>query len=702
MSDNAKYKHLFIAYASKDQAAHNTLLSHLNVLKKEIPITLWSEADLMPGAEIQKETQAELQRADIVLLLVSNDSLNSEAYKNIQSQVRASTTFVPVLLRACMWESDPFLKDLKPLPSNRQYISQADDEDAAYTKIAQEVKKIVVGEVEDMPFVSPVNQSSFWKRALLVSLLLIGGLWLVSSLFNSEVEALTDDVTPDEPSVSTTIKPEYGNPIFTTDTSLFKILIIRFEDNLNEDDDTYCIGRSILENFIQLKTKELLINPIYADTIASPKYPEDAEHIQQHHNADVLIYGLANEIQENCTAANVCFRHVIANTIMANLGIQEDKRIKHDAEYERMSHSDIEKGKLSIAGHSMEGLANALLALKKGDKEIYYAEIEKIAIDIAHLKPEEQAIGFHNQGVIFYDSGDYDKAIESYTKAIELNINYIEAYNNRGISYRYLKEYEKAIADINKAIELKPNYANAYHYRGICYNDSGDYEKAIADHTKAIELKPDYANAYNGRGIYYTYLEDYEKAIVDYEKAIELRPDYPNAYNNIGIVYDKLEDYEKAIESFNKAIESKSDYADAYNARGVIYGKLKEYEKEMLDYNKAIELEPDYARAYFNRGVSYNELKDYKKAILNFDKAIELKPDHTKAYYNRGVSYDNLKEYKKAITDYKKVLQLEPSTIVAYIDLMYSFITSNFKLIIFFLVLSFFALNRWWKKRKKN
>ncbi len=564
MSDNAKYQHIFIAYASEDEAAYKTLMSQLKVLAKEIPIETWGKAELMPGTKIQTTTDTELQRADIVLILVSAKLLTSESYLNLQSQVQASTTVVPVLLRACLWESDPFLKDRQPLPKSQQYISQADDEDKAYTEIAQEIKKMVLGKADDTPFVPPVNESPFWKRAALLSLLLIGGFWLASSLFNGEVELPNDDVIPDEPSISTTIKPEYGNPIFTTDTSLFKILIIRFEDNLNEDDDTYCIGRSILENFIQLKTKDLPIHPIYADTIASPKYPEDAEHIQQHHNADVLIYGLANEIQENCTAANVCFRHVVANTIMANLGISKDKRIKHDDEYEKMSHRDIAKGKLSVDEQSMEAWMASLVALKKGDKETYLEEIEKMVVDIIHLSEEEQLSMFYHLANTYYHSGDYEKAIEGYTKVIKLKSDYINAYIFRGVSYNNLKKYKKAILEYNKAIELKPNYATTYNNRGNTYASLKEYEKAIADYNKAIELKPDYADPYNNRGISYRKLKDYKKAISDFDKAIQLKPDDADAYYNRGNSHRKLKEYNKAILSYNKAIQVKPDFAKAY------------------------------------------------------------------------------------------------------------------------------------------
>jgi len=97
---------------------------------------------------------------------------------------------------------------------------------------------------------------------------------------------------------------------------------------------------------------------------------------------------------------------------------------------------------------------------------------------------------FYRQGNKFYGQRKYDKAINSYTKAIEYNPNDFGLYNNRGIAYQATGEYEKAIADYNKAAELNPYDDSAYNNRGAAYEDIGNIEQAIADYRKALELDP--------------------------------------------------------------------------------------------------------------------------------------------------------------------------------------------------------------------
>ena len=91
--------------------------------------------------------------------------------------------------------------------------------------------------------------------------------------------------------------------------------------------------------------------------------------------------------------------------------------------------------------------------------------------DKIHRGPEarqkrREAVIHNNRGVAYANTGDYDLAIEAFTKAIELNPNLAMAYSNRGGAYRDKGDYGRAIEDCTTAIELNPNLAMAYSNRG--------------------------------------------------------------------------------------------------------------------------------------------------------------------------------------------------------------------------------------------
>ena len=68
-----------------------------------------------------------------------------------------------------------------------------------------------------------------------------------------------------------------------------------------------------------------------------------------------------------------------------------------------------------------------------------------------------------------------------------------DLFVSQGASYYNVGQYQRAIEDYDKAIELDPNNDRTYQQRGDCYVELGQYQRAIEDYGKAIELDPNNA-----------------------------------------------------------------------------------------------------------------------------------------------------------------------------------------------------------------
>ena len=217
---------------------------------------------------------------------------------------------------------------------------------------------------------------------------------------------------------------------------------------------------------------------------------------------------------------------------------------------------------------------------------------------------------------------EYEKSIEHYTRAIELNPGLTSAYHNRGHVYYKTGEIEYAIADYTKAIDLEPNNPNivqAYHNRGHVYCRRGEVEYAIADYTKVIDLNPNYVNAYAARGLIYGVSGDYEHAIVDCNRAIELDPNNSIAYDVRGLVYKYTGKYECAIADYTKAIDLNPNGAQAYYSRGESLLHLREWERAKSDMTTARE-----------KGVNIVDVfRDNHRSVVHFEEryGIQLPED---------------------------------------------------------------------------
>jgi tetratricopeptide (TPR) repeat protein len=160
------------------------------------------------------------------------------------------------------------------------------------------------------------------------------------------------------------------------------------------------------------------------------------------------------------------------------------------------------------------------LKIAKGETKQEAAKAYKRNID--NLSATE----WFEKGYKLDESGNYSDAVKAYSKVIELNPQYADAYLNRGLAYCRLGNYQQGIKDYNKAIELDSRAIRtaAYSNRGLTYGHLGNYQQAIEDYNKAIELDPQFAGAYLNRGSAYVELSNYQQAIKDCNKAIEIDP----------------------------------------------------------------------------------------------------------------------------------------------------------------------------------
>jgi tetratricopeptide (TPR) repeat protein len=126
---------------------------------------------------------------------------------------------------------------------------------------------------------------------------------------------------------------------------------------------------------------------------------------------------------------------------------------------------------------------------------------------------------------------EFDKALDVYSKAIEIEPDNPLAYDKRAITYIKMNKFPKAIRDINDALEIDPEFAPGYNHRGLANYYSNKSILAIQDFDMAIEIDTEYARAYFNRGLVKLDFGDVEGAYADFKKAGDL--DYDQAEDAI-------------------------------------------------------------------------------------------------------------------------------------------------------------------------
>ena len=86
----------------------------------------------------------------------------------------------------------------------------------------------------------------------------------------------------------------------------------------------------------------------------------------------------------------------------------------------------------------------------------------------------------------------YQRAVDQFTRAVELDPRFAEAYLQRGILYwREIQNYHHAIRDLTRVLDLDPDRTTALYLRALAYQLRGDFDQAIADLQRFLEVNPD-------------------------------------------------------------------------------------------------------------------------------------------------------------------------------------------------------------------
>lgn len=160
-----------------------------------------------------------------------------------------------------------------------------------------------------------------------------------------------------------------------------------------------------------------------------------------------------------------------------------------------------------------------------------------------------------DEGCTFFNNGDYDHAIERFTRVIAVLPEFVWAYNNRAAAYIKKGKYQEAITDCNKALSIFPKYAGPYGNISAVYVMMKNADGAIEASNKAIEIDPSFADAYGNRGTAYAMKNEFDKALADCDHFIALRHSIAQPYFVRGQVLFLKEDYNGAIQDWVKAIE---------------------------------------------------------------------------------------------------------------------------------------------------
>ena len=179
------------------------------------------------------------------------------------------------------------------------------------------------------------------------------------------------------------------------------------------------------------------------------------------------------------------------------------------------------------------------------------------------------ADALHLLGLVAYQQGQYDRALDCITKAIQRDATKPLYFYNLGLAHQKLNQLPEAERAYRQALSLKGDYIEALGNLGNVLREKGELDEACATYKQVLTIKPDHPEGYNNLGVVLKEQGRQDEARDAYQRAIALKPDNAEAHYNLGVILFEDDRPDEAITRFRQAVSIKPQYAKAHNHLGL-------------------------------------------------------------------------------------------------------------------------------------
>jgi internalin A len=145
---DSKPLRLFYSYSHKDETLRDELETHLKLMQRQGLIETWSDRRITAGQEWKDKIDENLERAEIILLLVSADFIASdycydiEMKRALERHETKKARVVPIIVRDVSWHSALFGK-LQALPKDGKAVTIWPNKDTAWRNVSEGIEKVI-------------------------------------------------------------------------------------------------------------------------------------------------------------------------------------------------------------------------------------------------------------------------------------------------------------------------------------------------------------------------------------------------------------------------------------------------------------------------------------------------------------------------------------------------------------------------------
>lgn len=627
---------LFISYAPKDEMYLKNLKAHLGGLRRQGFINIWHDRTINVGTGWEQGISQHLNDADIILLLISNNFLDSDYCYTVEMKhvleryEHQGTPVVPVLLHSCPWESTS-LAQFNILPKSLIPVAESPDPEEAFCDIAKELRYMV--------------------ENLLINKWRTKGNELYRQGNLNEALPLYEKILRLKNSLAASV--DVGNVL----TDLKK-----YEEALRVYDTFAQMART--DNRPSWRASSNIDEHLPISTFSEEEVPQEAsrtyEQIFQQNVPAGSAYPWLGMTREDVP---VLPTNADQSTIdRLNQAIQRNPmnpflyHLKGNILFQLKQHREA-LGAYEQAVQLQESFDLARQYLAEALEEVSQQVYRKFDELVRHDQEKAQALVYYSLGLVAQEHEKWQEAEGYHQRALQIQMKYndrdaqADTYHQLGGVAEEQRRWQVAEGYYQQALQIYVEYndlhrqKSTYYQLGIVAEEQHKWQVAEGRYQQALQIKVQYNDRYEQARMYHQLgkvvqeQHRWQEAEGYYQQALQTFVEYNDrysqatTYHQLGTVAQEQHRWQEAEGYYQRALQiflEQDDFyaqANVYHQLGVIAGEQGRWEEADGYYQQALQAKGEHnaqARTYHQLGVTAEEQRKWQEAGELFIQSLSI------------------------------------------------------------------------------
>jgi tetratricopeptide (TPR) repeat protein len=265
-----------------------------------------------------------------------------------------------------------------------------------------------------------------------------------------------------------------------------------------------------------------------------------------------------------------------------------------------------------------------------------------------------------------HEAGDLDTAEAGYRDCVARFPRHAEAWHLYGVIAFQKGDLQRAMERISRALEIQPDYPRALSNLGNVMMAAGQVERAERLYRLALEYAPDYDEARSNLGVLLTVTDRPREALPHLERVAESRPDWALAHNNLGNALRHCDCGDRALVAHQRALELDPGKSAHVAGVGEALMQIGRHDEAERCFREALAVDPDCVKALCGLVVSRRvqpgdpEVDAFRAAFRRID---ELQHNEKIDFlFAWGKLSDDIGEFEQAFACFAKANELRRLT----------------------------------------